>query len=560
MSTTKRLEEEIKQEAKKYLQQSEIAPLPVSGYEEYLKSGNRLKFEQAYFNRRRQLTVVALAVYLGEQSEELQCFLEQIIWEVCNEYTWALPAHLSVENNLFSENSPFCIDLFAAETGQTLAEIMTLMGSSLSPLLKQRIQGEIERRIFQPFEKYSWGWEKKENNWSAVIAGCIGMTALSLLPPKSARLQQIVKRLETAMASYLSGFGEDGACVEGVGYWGYGFGYFIYYAEQLAKVLGDEHYLKIPKVKAVAAFPYRVLIDNQKYVPFSDYSQPELPSGLISFCGDYFGVPIPSVSEANQLDFDHCYRFAPLLRNLLWTKAADSTENSEFYHYFEDAQWAIVKSEQPQFFFAAKGGSNEESHNHLDIGHFIFGNQKTLFLTDIGAGEYTRDYFVEAKRYRYFPTSAASHHLPIINGQTQQPGAVAAQHVNFDHLTASSELTMELQETYTENKELTLFKRSFKVNACKKSIELKDSFNFQTSTNEIVENFVTMIPPVISGSQILLQSENQGCVIDVGTTAVSVVEKCYQDHHGSSQKAYQIQARYKVALEAEIIITIQLEE
>ncbi|MDY4307971.1 hypothetical protein SNF32_14980 [Enterococcus mundtii] len=45
--------------------------------------------------------------------------------------------------------------------------------------------------------------------------------------------------------------------------------------------------------------------------------------------------------------------------------------------------------------FAAKGGRNDESHNHIDIGHFVFGTREDLFLTDLGAGEYTKDYFDE---------------------------------------------------------------------------------------------------------------------------------------------------------------------
>ena len=35
------------------------------------------------------------------------------------------------------------------------------------------------------------------------------------------------------MNHYLSGFGEDGYCSEGLGYWGYGFGHYLYLAQIL---------------------------------------------------------------------------------------------------------------------------------------------------------------------------------------------------------------------------------------------------------------------------------------------------------------------------------------
>lgn len=561
MESTQKLKQEIKQAAEEYLAKGEVVTLPFSGYEDYLTSGNRLLYERAYFERRRQLAVMALAVYTGNRSEESLCFLEQIIWEVCNEYTWALPAHLTLSKDLFDESAPFCIDLFAAETGQTLAEIIELIGSTLSPVVVQRVQTEIERRIFQPFEAHEWAWEKKENNWSAVIAGCIGMTALSSLPPESSRLQRIIERLDISMASYLRGFGEDGACVEGVGYWSYGFGYFIYYAERLAEVLNDSRYLQLPKVKAIASFPYFTMSNERQYVPFSDYSRPAIPSGLVSFCKDYFNILTPMIQEASPLDFDHCYRFAPLFRNLIWTKPSDSTEQRlAVNHYFADAQWLLIKDTNPDFFFAAKGGSNEESHNHIDIGHFVLGNEKTLFLTDLGAGEYTRDYFVEEKRYNYFPTAAASHHLPVINGKEQQPGAVAAREVFAEMNTGNSEFFLDLQETYSDNAELKHFKRSFQIDGCQRTLILKDHFDFETEMNHVVENFVTAIPPVISGTEVLLEAGGQCCRLELVTETISVFEKVYKDHEGNEQTVYQIQSSYDIGQNADLVLTFRLEE
>ncbi len=113
----------------------------------------------------------------------------------------------------------------------------------------------------------------------------------------------MIKRLDTAMQSYLNSFGEDGACVEGVGYWAYGFGYFLYYAQLLAEVLQEDTYLKQPKTRKIAAFPYYTMISPGHYVPFSDYSAIELPSGLVSYCYEHLGVAVPQLSGGQSVRF-----------------------------------------------------------------------------------------------------------------------------------------------------------------------------------------------------------------------------------------------------------------
>lgn len=57
------------------------------------------------------------------------------------------------------------------------------------------------------------------------------------------------------MDYYLQGFGPDGACLEGLGYWNYGFGYFVYYADLLRKrTRGEMDWFRAEKVGRIALF------------------------------------------------------------------------------------------------------------------------------------------------------------------------------------------------------------------------------------------------------------------------------------------------------------------
>lgn len=554
------LEQEILAAADHYVQEGIIPFLPMNGYENYLRQGDRLQFEAVYFERRRQLAVLGLAYHV-KRDDTVRVLLEQVIWEICNEYSWALPAHLPIIGEDFGTASPVWLDLFAAETGQALAEMLELFGESLTSMTRQRMMQEIQRRIFDPFEEHMWEWEYKENNWSSVIAGCIGMTALAALPLHSPQQKRLVERLDTAMQSYLRGFGDDGACVEGVGYWSYGFGYFIYYAEKLAAVWGDTRYLQLEKVKHIAAFPYYASINQQDYIPFSDYSHIELPSGLVSFCHEYFHVKTPQLSGTSTLDFDHCYRFAQLYRNLIWHSDAIKKEQTEaVWHYFPDAQWLVVKNPAAALFFAAKGGTNEESHNHIDIGHFVFGDMQELFLTDLGAGEYTRDYFREDSRYNYFPNAAASHSIPIVNGQMQIPGQVAADKTEVEETGGEVRFSLSLAQTYASEAAVTALVRQFATAIDGQQLQLRDQFAFAQTNNHVIEQLISKYPPVVTGNQVVLHSPKyeKRCTIIFTTTKIRVEEVSYRNHQGATETAYVIQAAYDFSTTGEAIITMTM--
>lgn len=66
-------------------------------------------------------------------------------------------------------------------------------------------------------------------------------------------------------------------------------------------------------------------------------------------------------------------------------------------------------------FFAAKGGYNNESHNHNDAGTFSLYLHTTPVFIDAGVGTYTRQTF-SSERYTIWTMQSNYHNLPMING------------------------------------------------------------------------------------------------------------------------------------------------
>lgn len=64
-------------------------------------------------------------------------------------------------------------------------------------------------------------------------AGSIGCAALSLMRRSRERLQPLLERLERSLRSYIGGFSDDGACMEGLSYFVYGMTYYTGFADML---------------------------------------------------------------------------------------------------------------------------------------------------------------------------------------------------------------------------------------------------------------------------------------------------------------------------------------
>ena len=388
-------------------------PIPALNYSAYRRfhyDGDRDEYEKPYFTRRRALDVCALLTLLDPDTNEYLVQLMDLIYAVCDEYTWCLPAHqteLGVNNNRH-------IDLFAAETGMCLSEIYTLLGDRLEPLIADRIRVEVDRRIIQSFLDTTFFWERVGMNWAAVCMGSVSCTFMLMRPDLCDGLKE---RFCSAMRYFLGGFGPDGVCEEGFGYWCYGFGFFTVWADMFRTFTdGEEDWFRLDKVQAVAPFLSRMYLTGGCTVSFADAGRtgrysPAILHYLKDEYPDTVEVPDPAYMEM----MDACGRWCTLLRSFTWLKAAyltPSAESSgEMTYYAPSVSWLIKRGKI--YSFAAKGGHNAEPHNQHDIGSFILAKSGHQILTDPGSGVYTRQYFTPAVRYDGVACGSRGHSVPF---------------------------------------------------------------------------------------------------------------------------------------------------
>jgi hypothetical protein len=556
---TSKVTEKLRREISEFAEAAVTKPIPCisfQGYQQYLEKGSRRESEEEYFEVRKHLA--ALTLYLQwNQTEAAVTYFNELLWRVANEFSWCLAAHLPYGEERFLPEADQHIDLFAAETVHTLSETLTIHKKIIHTYIYNHVLSQVKRRVLEPFMNKTWGWETTINNWCAVCAGSIGMAAL-LLAEELDDKDAILHKADKVLVNYLKGFGDDGATEEGIGYWVYGFGYYIYYLE--LRLRKDKTFTldkeTIDKLKKISSFPACVQIKGSEFLPFSDVSAGILiPTGLVSYLKTHFGLTPPSCEEITPFDFDHGYRFAHLSRNLWWTKEEVITKE-EISHtsYFQNLQWLIQK--KSDYFFAVKGGHNLEQHNHNDVGSFVLALGGELILTDLGAGPYTAEYF-GAKRYQHAHTRSYWHNVPFIEKREQMPvpGDCKAADVVTD--SAAAGITFEYSAVYNI-KDLISLRRSFHNNLEEKKLIITDSFQGVKPLN-FEEGFVSTMKPVLYEDGILSWSGKFGTVtllVSEKLYCAKVEEELLADHSGRPFTAYRTALELKQPTKEEEITLI----
>ena len=465
--------------------------LPFHLYRQFYIDGDRRHFEDLYFARRGRLSYLTLAVLLHRRPEDIQA-LEDAIWAICEEYTWVLPAHTS---DLGDRYNTEVIDLFSAETGSALSEIVYLLGDVLDRKVVQRIRECLEDRIFRMYMENTYTWEQVSMNWASVCAGCIGIAFMYCAPE---RFHLVHDRIIATMKTFLKGFGQDGICLEGIHYWGYGFGYFSYFAQLLYEFTdGKENLFDDPICRETALFQQRAFLRQDHTISFSDGERncdflPGLTHKLHKLYGS--GV-LPREYAAFS---EYCHRFCAYLRNFFWVDPAvppmKPGEKSD--QFFTTSEWYI--SSRKTLSLAAKAGHNDEPHNHNDIGSFLLVCDEGQILCDFGAGEYTGDYFRKATRYNYLCNNSFGHSVPIINGCGQLPGKEYAGKV-LSH--DGGRFCIEIAGAYSVDG-LRSAVRTMGLEEDRFLLEDR----FEGDGLNVTERFMTMIPPVVRGDRVQLGS------------------------------------------------------
>ena len=105
-----------------------ISALPYSAFRLYEDTGSRIEYETLYMKHRERLWHYFL-MSLWDDNPEWISELSDTLFAICEESTWSFPAHFPKGADYACRRT--FIDLFSAETAQSLAECYYLLGDRL---------------------------------------------------------------------------------------------------------------------------------------------------------------------------------------------------------------------------------------------------------------------------------------------------------------------------------------------------------------------------------------------------------------------------------------------
>ena len=479
-----------------------------------------------------QLQSSALLSLIYPDNDEYFRSLIETVWEICNEYTWAPLGHYNdYYNRTPKDFDPGLIDIYGASLGFSMAEIKHLFKDRFPKLLVDRMTYEIRRHTIEPYLTRKFFWETHNNNWTAVCTGAVG-GALMYEDPEEFMRQ--LPRLQSSMECYLNSYDDDGMCVEGTAYWGFGFGFFAVYAMLLREFSNGEYdWLANPKVKAISQFVQKMFLQPNVLALFSDVNIHEgywvgLPHMLKTVYGDAI-ENLPS-DQATIITYHHwafavrsCVYFNP---DFVGTELKNATYSAPVTNYFT--------KRTDNYGFAFKGGNQWESHNHQDVGSFILARHNKQVFCDfgyIGPGNWPG--YQGSRRNEYFQPSSFSHNLPYFNGKGQGGDWTGKARAVYNEDTQT--VYMDFTHGYdVNNVHTTLEKaeRTFKV--ADDRIDLFDKFTF-TEPAVITERFVTTYKPRIEGNSVYVDDVRVTCNCDA---TLNIVEQPYVDQLPDENGSY----------------------
>lgn len=450
----------------------------------------------------RQLQATALLALIYPEEEKYYRSLVEVVWEICNEYTWAPLGHYnSYYDRTPADFDPGLIDIFAASLAFSMAEIKHLFKDRFPKLLVDRITYEIRRHTIEPFINRKFFWETHNNNWTAVCTGAVG-GVLMYEDPEEFKRQ--FPRLQAAMECYLNSYDDDGMCVEGTAYWGFGFGFFAVYSMLLREFSNGEHdWLKNPKVKAISQFIQKMFLQPNVLAMFSDVNAREgYWMGLPHMLKTVYGDAIEELPTEQGTIIAYCH-WAFAVRSTVYYNPDYTTDKLRNATYYAPVSNYFTKRTD-NYGLAFKGGNHWESHNHQDVGSFILArNNKQIFFDFgyIGPGNWPG--YQSSRRNEYFQPSSFSHNVPYFNGKGQGGDWDGKCRAVYDEATSTA--YMDFTHGYDiKNVHTTLKKAERRLKALDDRIELTDNFEFEDEA-VITERFVTLIKPRVDGNAVIVE-------------------------------------------------------
>ena len=473
-----------------------------SDYLEYERSGNRQIMERPFGNNNQAIVRLLLA----ELAEGKGRFMDQLIngvFHACEMTSWALSAHLPKQPDRRSLpcSTYHLIDLTAGDLGGLLSWVYYFMHDEfdkVNPEISRRLYSELNDRILTPYIEDDGFWwmavhykGQLVNNWNP-WCNSNALMSFMLLENDRDRLAKAVWRSMQSVDKFLNYVKADGACEEGPSYWGHASGKLLDYLELLADITGGRiNIFQEKQVKSMGEYISRSYVGNGWVVNFADASAKGGGDAYLIYRygravdSDELKQFAASLLQGKKISFSGRDVYRMLKALVVRDELAQMTPSHDVPSCTWYPETEFYYAQRGAAFLAAKGGFNNESHNHNDVGSCSLWLNQVPMLIDAGVGTYTRQTFSN-ERYSIWTMQSDYHNLPIINGCSQRHGnAYKARAAKA----AEGSFSVDIAAAYPQEAGVRQWIRSYRLG--RNMLTVQDNFRLESATEKNRVNFLT---------------------------------------------------------------------
>ena len=520
---------------------------------EFGRSGNRNIMQHPLFDRRSAMEDLVLAELIEGKGR----FLDQIIngiWALSEQTTWALSAHMYLQEagyGLPDVEEPV-IDLIVGEISALFSWTHYFLEdefNKIDSLISRRIRYEIQEKVLDIYyERDDFWWmsfgDSHINNWNPWVNHNM-LTTMLLMENDPGIKGEFVYKSMRSVDKFINFYEDDGGCDEGPSYWGHAGGAMFEYLELLHHATGGSIDIFDQEiVKSIGSYIYKANVAYPYVINFADASSKSGGRpGVVYRYGESIDDPVMQSYGAFLAEKANWEKKLPggnleaQLINLFRMEEITSAEAREPLisdFYLADLQICGARDYEGSsegFFFAAKGGHNQENHNHNDVGHFILYYNGHPALIDVGVATYTRQTFSE-ERYTLWAMQSQYHNTPTINAHQQLPGEqFRAKDLIFKKSKKEVRYQLNIAEAYPSEAHVNSWERTITLRRGK-SFTVEEAFELSENTGQTTINLMTCLnPEVLNDGTIDLLGEDFVLQLeyDPHTVELRIEEKILKD-------------------------------
>lgn len=418
-------------------------PFPVITEEIYYERKYKAKnftADKILFTSARRLEKLVLAECVENKGRFVDC-IAAAIETILARKSWVRPGHDSAFSYSDYTGVHGLIDLYSASLGWRLSVCDRCLGGKLPEEFRCRMKTKIREKIIDVFLKrldeepesimingiVPLYWLDAYDNWLSVCLG--GVLGAILYYGESREKALIIALYEKLIQNYLHSL-PDGYCVEGLAYWGYGFGKFIAASDLIYRATDGKIDLYAQKeFSAAGEFGFKISIAKDVYPSAADCGFGTEPLAFcMKYCAMRAGLEYSYEFEAVNNDIYIVMMMLNFDRRLTNTLKSELAKPLRTYF----AGQGILISRTADYSFGAyiQAGTNHEPHNHNDIGSFIIAADGESFVVDPGFSEYKQITF-SPERYSLEVLSSLGHSVPRVSGMLQGPAVFGSVNTNY---------------------------------------------------------------------------------------------------------------------------------